>query len=170
MIVNGGLPWNVKELDPRVIFLGTGSMKPSTYRNVSGILLEMHHSNSIMLDCGEGTYYQLLNHFGWERTEQALLGLRVIFITHIHSDHNLGILNLIAQRKKLCEKHGQPNDLFLIVPYNMAPWIYAYNEFIERLGVKYLFIQTLLGEKYDIEGTVSKDERCYTAPETIEDS
>lgn len=49
----------------------------------------------------------------------------------------------------------------------MAPWIYAYNEYIERLGVKYLFIQTLLGETYEISGTISKDERCFTTPETV---
>ena len=42
------------------------------------------------------------NHFGLDKVEQALLAMKVIFITHIHSDHNLGILNLISQRKKIC--------------------------------------------------------------------
>lgn len=44
--------WNFKECDPRVVFLGTGSMKPSTYRNVSGILLQMSPKNGILMDCG----------------------------------------------------------------------------------------------------------------------
>jgi ribonuclease BN (tRNA processing enzyme) len=44
--------WDFKECDPRVIFLGTGSMIPNTYRNVSGIIIEMHPNNSIVLDCG----------------------------------------------------------------------------------------------------------------------
>jgi ribonuclease Z len=39
-------------------------MKPSKYRNVSGIFVELDKKNSIMLDCGEGTYYQLFNHYG----------------------------------------------------------------------------------------------------------
>jgi hypothetical protein len=52
---------------------------------------------------------------------------------------------MIAKRKKLCEAKGVKDDMFLIVPYNMAPWIYAYNEFIQELGVKCLFIQTILG-------------------------
>ncbi len=30
--------------------------------------------------------------------------IKVIFITHIHSDHNLGILNLISERKKIMKK------------------------------------------------------------------
>lgn len=130
----------------------------------------MDKRNSIILDCGEGTYYQILNHFGASRVDEAILSIRVIFITHIHSDHNLGILNLIAKRKKLCDAKGVKNDMFLVIPYNMAPWLYAYNEFIEELGVKTLFIQTVLGEKYEMTGTMSKDEKCFTAPETVEEA
>lgn len=52
----------------------------------------------------------------------------------------------------------------------MAPWIYAYTEYIESLGARYLFVQTILGETYEIAGTVSKDERCYTTPEQVEDA
>lgn len=92
--------WDFNKVDPTVVFLGTGSMKPSTYRNVSGIYVQYNNS-SMLLDCGEGTYLQLLNHFG-EDIEKVLMSLRVIFITHVHSDHHLGILNLISERKKLC--------------------------------------------------------------------
>jgi hypothetical protein len=31
-----------KEFNPLVVFLGTGSMKPGRYRNVSGIYVELH--------------------------------------------------------------------------------------------------------------------------------
>lgn len=124
-------------------------MMPNTFRNVSGIMVQMSKDNAIILDCGEGTYLQLLNHFGYEKVDDRVLSIRVIFITHIHSDHNLGILNLLAKRKKLCEAKGIKSDIFLIVPYNMAPWLYAYNEFIENLGVKCLFTQTVLQEKIE---------------------
>ncbi len=53
-----------KEVNPEVVFLGTGSMKPSKYRNVSSIYVEMTPNYSFVLDCGEGSYYQLFNHFG----------------------------------------------------------------------------------------------------------
>lgn len=119
-------------------------MKPSTYRNVSGIYVEFNKS-SMILDCGEGTYLQLLNHFG-PAVEKVLLSLKVIFITHVHSDHHLGILNLISERRKLCEKYNVPSDdLFLIVPYNLAPAVWAYDEYVERLNCSTLFIQTLKG-------------------------
>lgn len=71
-------------------------MKPSRYRNVSSILIEWNKDNSIMMDCGEGSHIQLTDHYGHERYDEVLLGLRIIFITHIHSDHNLGILDTIS--------------------------------------------------------------------------
>lgn len=86
--------WDFSQVDPLVIFLGTGSMKPSTYRNVTGIFVGLNKS-SIILDCGEGTYQQLLNQFG-PRIGEVMLSIRVIFITHVHSDHHLGVLNLIS--------------------------------------------------------------------------
>lgn len=87
----------------------------------------------MMLDCGEGSYYQLFNHYGQEKIDDILLTLRVIFITHIHSDHNLGILDTIAERNKLLKKKYKgdieefnKNKLFLIIPYNVLPWIHSY--------------------------------------------
>lgn len=53
-----------KVLNPKVVFLGTGSMKPSKYRNVSSILIEWSEGQSIMMDCGEGSHIQLIDHYG----------------------------------------------------------------------------------------------------------
>ncbi len=39
---------------PRVVFLGTGSSKPSKYRNVSSVLVEVEKGAFIIMDCGEG--------------------------------------------------------------------------------------------------------------------
>lgn len=78
-------------------------MKPSKYRNVSSIYVEMGEF-SLLLDCGEGSYYQLFNHFGEEEIDEITLKTKTIFITHIHSDHNLGILDFIGQRNKLLRK------------------------------------------------------------------
>lgn len=83
-------------IDPNVVFLGTGSMMPSKHRNVSSIFVEYMKGHSMMFDCGEGSYYQMFNHYGPESIDEVLLSLRIIFITHIHSDHNLGILDLIS--------------------------------------------------------------------------
>jgi ribonuclease BN (tRNA processing enzyme) len=71
----------------------------------------------------------MINHFSTE-FEKVLLSLRIIFITHVHSDHYLGILNLISERKKLCEKYKLSDNIFLIIPYNLAPAIWAYDEYV----------------------------------------
>ncbi|EUT79179.1 hypothetical protein PFAG_05750 [Plasmodium falciparum Santa Lucia] len=44
---------------PCFYFLGTGCSMPSTFRNVSGIILSIQKNFSIILDFGEGSLYQL---------------------------------------------------------------------------------------------------------------
>lgn len=53
-----------QEIDPKIVFLGTGSMKPSKYRNVSSILVEWIKGHYIMMDCGQGSHIQLTDHYG----------------------------------------------------------------------------------------------------------
>lgn len=45
-----------------MIFTGTGSMIPSTFRNVSGIVIELREI-SVLCDCGEGTFNQIADTF-----------------------------------------------------------------------------------------------------------
>ena len=81
-----------------LLFLGTGSASPSKYRNVSAIMLSLPRGR-IMLDCGEGTYGQLVRRFGVTATASLLRSLRCIFVTHMHADHHLGIIELLVNRK-----------------------------------------------------------------------
>lgn len=94
-IVDTSLPFS----DPQILFLGTASMKPGRCRNVTGI----HISNwggSLLLDCGEGTYYQLVRSYG-EKISEVLLDLKAILVTHLHADHHIGLLKLLYERSKL---------------------------------------------------------------------
>lgn len=101
-------------------------MMPSKHRNVSSIFIDYIKNNSMMFDCGEGSYYQLFNHYGPEKIDEIVLSLRIIFISHIHSDHNLGILDLISERNRLLKKHNRNDKLFLIIPFNVLPWFHSY--------------------------------------------
>ena len=47
-----------------VVFLGTGAAIPSKYRNVTGIHLNRFGLGSLLLDCGEGTWGQLVRRYG----------------------------------------------------------------------------------------------------------
>ena len=150
-----------KQCDPKIVFLGTGSMKPSKYRNVSSIIVEFDRENMVMLDCGEGSHIQLIDHYGYEQYEARLLSLKIIFITHIHSDHNLGLLDVISHRNKVLQERGismQENKLFLVLPANVVPWFNTFCESVEdlRVGCEVVFIQSLRGEALNFEGTMSK--------------
>lgn len=48
-----------------VLFLGTGCAEPSSWRGTSAILLSICEGQEvILLDCGEGTYGQIVRYFG----------------------------------------------------------------------------------------------------------
>ena len=51
---------------PKIVMLGTGSCIPNKTRNTSGILLRIDEKRSIILDCGEGTFGQLIRFYGKE--------------------------------------------------------------------------------------------------------
>ena len=73
--------------EPQIFFLGTVSMKPSQYRGASAIYV-FHNGHGILMDCAEGSYMQICDHFGdKQKVDQVLLQTKVAFITHIHGDH-----------------------------------------------------------------------------------
>ena len=90
--------------EPTVLFLGTVSMKPTQYRSASAIMVFIR-GHGILMDCAEGSYGQLMDHFmsNLEALNQALWKMRIVFITHIHGDHQLGIIKIMAERDKLVD-------------------------------------------------------------------
>lgn len=78
--------------------LGTGSAVPSKYRNVSGTLIQTPSAGNILLDAGEGTYGQICRKFGRDGAEKILRNLRIVFISHLHADHHLGIARILNAR------------------------------------------------------------------------
>ena len=73
-----------------ITFLGTASGKPSKYRNVTSIAIELDDSEYILIDCGEGTQNQIL------KSELKFNKLASIYITHLHGDHIFGLNGLLA--------------------------------------------------------------------------
>lgn len=72
----------------KVVFLGTAGTIPSAERNTSAIFVQ-HSNYRFLFDCGEGTQRQIIS---------AKLGFRNldhVFITHMHTDHFIGIFGLI---------------------------------------------------------------------------
>lgn len=81
--------------DAEVITLGTGSALPSKYRNVSSTLVRIPGWGNILLDCGENSLGQLQRVFPASDFKQVLRDLRMICISHMHADHQLGTTSVI---------------------------------------------------------------------------
>lgn len=81
-----------------VTTLGTGSALPSKYRNVSSTHFDVPNWGGVLLDCGEGSLGQLRRRFGPDGLKQLYKDLRIIFISHMHADHHLGLANILRDR------------------------------------------------------------------------
>lgn len=73
----------------KVVFLGTGSGKPTPERGVSSVVLQ-RDGDALMFDCGEGTQIQL------GRSSVRPGSLAAIFLTHFHGDHVNGLPGLLG--------------------------------------------------------------------------
>ncbi len=69
--------------------LGTGSANPQKNRNPSAFLLSVEN-DLILIDCGEGTQFRLLEH------KIKTSRIRVICISHLHGDHFFGLVGLLS--------------------------------------------------------------------------
>lgn len=124
---------DVSEQFPEVVFLGTGSALPMKTRNVSGTLLNISPSQSVLLDCGEGTFGQLCRHYG-DEVDQALSKINTVFISHMHADHHTGLLKLLYQRERALSSVGNPfSPVFLLGPGHIMSWLNQYHDACEEI-------------------------------------
>lgn len=86
---------DVPGMDAELFTLGTGSALPSKYRNVSATLLRVPGHGSYLFDCGEGTLGQLKRMFSVDELQAILIDLKMIWISHLHADHHLGLVNVL---------------------------------------------------------------------------
>lgn len=81
--------------DVEIMTLGTGSSHPSTQRNVSATLVRVPGCGSYLLDCGEGTLGTLRRMYSKHELDEILGDLRMVWISHMHADHHLGLTSVI---------------------------------------------------------------------------
>ncbi|MCL2467919.1 MAG: MBL fold metallo-hydrolase [Micrococcales bacterium] len=98
----------------RVTFLGTSAGAPTTHRNVSGIAVGTTLGPDwFLVDAGEGTQHQVLG------SALSLHRLRMVFITHAHGDHCLGLPGLLASAGMA----GRTAPLAVWAPRTIATWL-----------------------------------------------
>lgn len=83
-----------------------------------------HNGHGILMDCAEGSYMQICDHFGdKKKVDEVLLKTKVAFITHIHGDHQLGILKIMYERDLLHKEFDASNKLYVVTPTPMMAWM-----------------------------------------------
>ncbi|KAL6460709.1 hypothetical protein MHYP_G00306750 [Metynnis hypsauchen] len=118
---------------PEVVFLGTGSALPMKIRNVSGTLVNISSSQSLLLDCGEGTFGQMCRHYG-NHVDEMLTKLSAVFISHIHADHHTGLVNLLLQRERALNSLGKAfTPVYLVAPTQIMTWLNQYHDHCQEI-------------------------------------
>ena len=126
---------------PEIIFMGTSSSSPSLLRNTSAILVKLNENKSILMDCGEDTLGQLIRFYGESNYLKELVKIKAVYVSHLHSDHHLGLYSLINERRRALDLFGQlllkDEKLFLLYPSNLEKFIVnfqaTFNEFSNDL-------------------------------------
>ncbi|KAJ2915930.1 hypothetical protein MD484_g4468, partial [Candolleomyces efflorescens] len=119
--------------DVIVIPLGTGSAVPGKYRTVSSTLIQIPNWGNVLLDAGEGTYYQLARHFGEEGVGDVLRNLRCLFVSHGHADHHMGVAMLLRKRLEL---DPQPEHPLYLVTIRSVHLSLREMQALEYLGIQ----------------------------------
>ena len=74
----------------------------------------------IMLDCGEGAMSALYRRFG-EGVADVVRGVRLVWISHMHADHHLGLIALLEARTALLPS----SPLLVVGPAALQNWLRA---------------------------------------------
>ncbi|XP_063380691.1 ribonuclease Z, mitochondrial [Cydia fagiglandana] len=126
---------------PKIVFLGTGSCIPSKTRNTSAIIVHVDDQSTILLDCGEGTFGQLVRFYGPRRVDELLRTLKSIYISHLHADHHIGLIGVLQARAAAFANAPEKNaPLLLLAPGQIVTWLSMYDEQFEKIAAEYTLI------------------------------
>ncbi len=136
----------LSDFDPEIITLGTGSALPSKYRNVSATLLLTGRYGNFLFDCGENTLGQLRRIFDPPALRDVLRNLKFIWISHLHADHHLGTVSVLAEKRRASienasrSRAGEPLDK---APEHQNPVVVASEEKMLRFLEEYESVETV---------------------------
>lgn len=133
--------------DMNMWFLGTGAGRPSKYRNVTAMALQLPepHSSWLLFDAGEATQHQLM------RTPLKLNKLEFVFITHLHGDHLYGLPGLLSSRSF----DGGVTPVRLYGPIGIKAFI----ETVFSISATHLDYELIIHEIAGNEAVIFEDDR-----------
>lgn len=89
----------------RLVLLGTNGgplPTPGRWGTSQAVVVD---GRVLVVDCGYGVTHQL-------RKARLLVGLRKVFVTHMHSDHNEDFFNLVLQSRSVLPQHVARLDAY----------------------------------------------------------
>lgn len=114
-----------------IMTIGTGSSLPTIARNVIANMVRIPYQKekggdvsyrSVLLDGGENTLGNLKRMVDSQQLEQLFKELSLIFLSHLHADHHLGIASMINKWFEV--NHGNDDArLHLIAPHDYIAFI-----------------------------------------------
>lgn len=119
------------------LILGTGSAIPAQVRNVISNLIRIPYKTgeevgfrTIVLDAGENSFGTLRRIYLPQEVDMLLDELCMVYLSHLHADHHLGIVDFIREwNKRQDEIYGAKRHKTLVV---ITPWQYDF--FIDELN------------------------------------
>lgn len=140
-----------------IVTFGTGSALPSKYRNVISTLVKIPYNmngkvinRSILLDAGENTLGAILRSIPDIDIPSVFHDLKLIFLSHLHADHHLGIVSILKE----WYKHNKSNPeayLYLITPWQYQSFVREWFtlEDAEIIGrIRYISCEHLISGSY----------------------
>uniref|UniRef100_A0A8C1IKM7 Zinc phosphodiesterase ELAC protein 2 n=1 Tax=Cyprinus carpio TaxID=7962 RepID=A0A8C1IKM7_CYPCA len=95
--------------------------------------LFLSSSQSLLLDCGEGTFGQLCRHYGND-VDEVLSRLSTIFVSHLHADHHTGLIHLLLERQRALNSLGKAfSPVYLIAPVQIMTWLNQYHDHCQQI-------------------------------------
>lgn len=90
-------------------------------------------SQNILLDCGEGTYGQIIRFFGHEG-DRVLANISAIYISHLHADHHIGLIGLLQGRRRALDNlKMEKAKVYLFAPKQIMAWLNFYDKCFENI-------------------------------------
>lgn len=141
-----------------IITLGTGSALPSKYRNVISTLLKvpynLGHGNidmrMVLFDAGENTLGTIRRLFSESRQRQIFRNLKMIYLSHLHADHHLGIVSILKEWYK-CNLNDPDSIIYLVTPWQydrfVREWFYMEDSSLLS-KIKYISCEHLINDNY----------------------
>ncbi len=119
--------------------LGSGSAVPTPKRNPSSQFINWHNRR-ILIDCGEGTQFQI------RKFKIKLQSIQIILISHLHGDHYFGLAGLLSTMNLL----GRDGQLTIYGPEGLEDILRSQLKIGDSKFAFNITFKTLFGKEREI--------------------